>query len=180
MHEITGRLHSVEQEEALVAELMVLLNDSTRLVFLFFSHFPCVCVRGGGGGSEGLMQNSQMHKKYFPQSKEIEGFLTSRLLVHFISELGDSKSLRHTATILCKACVFVSAAPLPITHYCPEIAKNKVVQSHSDTREANIWSHLISYVCFRRKFPYLSSYFPFILDRYLSTSKHFLLPADSR
>ena len=106
-----------------------------------------------------------MHKKYFPQSKDIEGFLTSGLLVHFISELGYSKSLRHTATILCKARVFVSTPPLPITHYCPEIAKNKLVQSHSDTRKSNIWSHLISYVGFRRKLPYLSSYFPFILDR---------------
>ena len=34
MHEITGRLHRVEQEDDLVAELMVLLNDSTRLVIL--------------------------------------------------------------------------------------------------------------------------------------------------
>ena len=30
MCEITGRLHKVEQEEALIAELMALLNDTTR------------------------------------------------------------------------------------------------------------------------------------------------------
>ena len=32
MCEITGRLNSVEQEEALITELMTLLNDTTRLV----------------------------------------------------------------------------------------------------------------------------------------------------
>ena len=36
MCEITGRLHKVEQEEALIAELMALLNDTTRWVILLY------------------------------------------------------------------------------------------------------------------------------------------------